>query len=484
MSLTESPQDSAAPSNSNKWITLGIICLGNFLASISSSSMNLATPALSTAFAVDLNQVQWVITISSLVTSSVMLLFGRVGDRIGSSKLYNSGLVVYILASFMCGISGSFPILLTARVIQAIGASMTTATGVGILVTTFPATQRGKAIGIQAIAIGAGFMCGPSIGGLILDNLGWSYVFYLNIPLALIGLIGGLKYLRSPGPIDKSKLPRLDGVGALLLAVLICSLIIVLSGDISGSIWFLIPIVVALPCFILHERRHTSPLWDLNLLRNKRFALGNIVIFLIFTAHFSVLFHMPIYMNRMLNMPATTVGLLMLSSPAMMLVASPISGFITDKFGTLRVMPFAIVAVLAAQICFAFLQSDSSFWHVLIGMVLLGIGMGTLTPPADTEVMSSAGPENSGYAGGFLNTSRNLAICVGTAASAGAFTLLRNGFERSQEATVAYMSAFRIVFIAICAITCIGLFVCLRLARFRHVKPDASGDAASGEANS
>ena len=345
---------------------------------------------------------------------------------------------------------------------------MTTATGVGILVTTFPANERGKAIGIQAIAIGAGFMCGPSVGGLILDSLGWSYVFYLNIPLALIGLIGGLKYLHSPGHIDKSKLPRMDGVGALLLAVIIFSLIIVLSGDIPGSVWFLVPIIAALPFFILHERRHPSPLWDLSLLRNRRFAFGNIIIFLIFTAHFSVLFHMPIYMTRMLNLPATTVGLLMLSSPAMVVVASPISGLISDKVGTLRILPITILIVLSAQICFAFLQSDSSIWQVLIGMLLLGIGMGTLTPPADTEVMSSAGSENSGYAGGFLNTSRNLAICVGTAASAGAFTFLRNSFERSREATASYMNAFHIVFIAICVITCIGFIISLRLRRFGH----------------
>ena len=116
------PQDNVASADKNKWITLGIICLGNFLASISSSSMNLATPTLASVFAVDLNQVQWVITISSLVTSSVMLLFGRIGDRIGTNILYNTGLVIYTLASFLCGISGSFAVLLMARVIQAVGA--------------------------------------------------------------------------------------------------------------------------------------------------------------------------------------------------------------------------------------------------------------------------------------------------------------------------------------------------------------------------
>ena len=435
---------------------------------MASGSVNIATPALATVFAVDLNQVQWVITVSTLVTSSVMLLLGRIGDRIGSHKLYNLGFLVFAAGSLLSGLSGSFALLLVSRVIQAFGASMITATGVGILVTTFPSTQRGKAIGIQAIAIGAGFMCGPSIGGFVLDSLGWSYIFYICIPVALIGLIGGLRFLRSPVPEDRSKLPRLDGMGALLLAVIICSLIIVLSGGFTGSTWFLLVLVPVLPYFVWHERRYSSPLWDLSLLRNRRFALGNVIIFLIFAAHFSAVFHLPIYMARILNLPSSTIGLLMLSSPAMMLVVSPVSGFLTDRYGTLSVMPFAVLIVLAAQISLVFLQSDSTIWHLLISMFLIGIGMGTLTPPADSEVMSSAGPENSGYAGGFMNTSRNMAICIGTAASAGAFTLLRDNFERSREATAAYMNALHIVTIAICAITCAAFIVCLRMRRFKR----------------
>ena len=468
MSNTESSQINADSAGKNKWITLIVICLGQIMVAINGSSINLATPALASDFAVDLNQIQWVITIFFLVTSAVMLLFGRIGDRIGSYKLYISGFLVFAAASLLCGMSGSFAMLLAARVIQAFGASMISATGVGILVTTFPPTQRGKVIGIQAIAIGVGYMCGPSIGGFILDSLGWHYIFLLNIPLAIIGFLVGLKYLRSPVPDDKSKLPRLDGMGALLLAVIISSLIIVVSGGFAGSIWFLLVLVPVLPYFVWHERRHSSPLWDLDLLRNKRFTLGNIVVFLVFATHFSVLFHMPIYMTNILGLPASTIGLIMLGSPALMAAVSPFSGYLSDKIGALRMMPAAILIILAAQISLAFLQSDSSLWHVLIGMLLLGVGMGAMTTPADSGIMTSAGPKNAGYASGFLNTIRNLSISIGTAASAGAFTFLRNNFERSQEATVAYMNAFRIVFFAIGAITCLNFIICLLLSRFKN----------------
>ena len=466
MSKLETSQIKVMPKANNKWITLIVICLGQIMVSINASSINLATPILTEVFSVDLNQIQWVITIYFLVTSSIMLLLGRIGDRIGSHKLFISGFLIFTIASLLCGISGSFVMLLFARVVQALGASMIQATGVGILVTAFPENQRGKAIGIQAIAIGMGYMCGPSIGGIILDSLGWHYIFFSNIPLAVIGFLGGLRFLRSPIPEDKSALPRLDSLGALLLAVIICSLIMAVSGGFAGSVWFLLIIVPVLPYFVLHERRHPSPLWDLSLLKNKRFALGNVIVFLIFSTHFSLLFHLPLYMKNILELPATTIGLVMLGSPAVMAIVSPLSGQISDKKGPLRVMPVAILIILASHISLAFLRADSSIWYVLISTLVLGIGVGGITTPTDSAVMASAGPKNAGYASGFLNTTRNLAICIGTAISAGAFTMLRNSFERSLEATVAYMNAFRIVFLAISLITCINFCICLWLRRY------------------
>jgi len=463
---TESPQVEATPKTINKWITLVVICLGQIMVSINAGSINLATPSLASDFAVDLNQIQWVITIYFLVTSSIMLLLGRIGDRIGSHKLFISGFLVFLIASLLCGMSGSFPMLLAARVLQAIGASMILATGVGILVTAFPASERGMAIGIQSIAIGVGYMCGPSVGGFIIGSFGWHYIFYSNIPLAIIGFIGGLKFLRSSVAGDKGSLPRLDSIGALLLAVMICSLIMAVSGGFAGSAWFLLIIAPVLPYFVWHERRQASPLWDLSLLKNKRFALGNVIVFLIFSTHFSILFHLPLYMANILDMPAATIGLVMLGSPAMMAIASPISGRISDKIGSLRVMPVSILIILAAHISLAFLKADSSLSYVLISTLVLGVGVGGMTTPTDSEVMASAGPENAGYASGFLNTTRNLAICIGTAISAGAFTMLRNSFERSIEATAAYMNAFRIVFVAISLVTAINFCICLRLRRY------------------
>jgi len=173
-------------------------------------------------------------------------------------------------------------------------------------------------------------------------------------------------------------------------------------------------------------------------------------------------------MTSILKLPATTIGLLMLSSPAMMAVVAPLSGYISDKIGPLRMMPAAVLIFLAAQICLAFLRPDSTLAHVLIGLMLLGVGMGAMTPPTDSGIMTSAGLKNSGYASGFINTVRNLSISIGTAASAGAFTFLRDSSMRSMDATAAYMNAFRFVFLATAGFTFVNFTLCLWLGRFKN----------------
>jgi EmrB/QacA subfamily drug resistance transporter len=397
-----------------------------------------------------------------------MLLLGRIGDRIGNYKVYLGGFLIFTAGSLFCGLIGSLTLLLIGRAIQALGAAMLFATGLGIIATTFPITQRGQALGVNVIAVGLGSMCGPSIGGFILSHFSWHYIFYINIPVGLLGLILGLKYLRSPIPTEKSTLQALDGWGALLLAILISSFILALAGGFAGSAWFLLIAAVVLPYFILHERRHEAPLWDFALLQNKRFAFGNIIAFSSYFAHMFVFFLMPFYMTDILQLSTATMGLVIMGAPALMAITSPISGTLSDKIGALRLMPYALLIILAAQITFSLLQPDSSLWHVAAGLMLLGGGMGFLNSPNNSEIMTAAGTKYAGYAGSFVSTTRNLAFCLGTAAAAGAFTILRTFFERSQEATAAYISAFHWIIIAAGCITCINLIICLWLKRFQN----------------
>ncbi|MCL1828792.1 MAG: MFS transporter [Oscillospiraceae bacterium] len=452
-----------SPPGKNKWMILCITCVGTLMGAINNSSINLANPTLAVVFAVDVHQIQWVVTIYLLIICSVMLLFGRIGDRIGSHRVYLCGFAVFSAGSLFCGLSGSLALLLTGRAVQAFGAAMIFATGMGLVAGAFPVSQRGQALGYNTVAVGLGSMCGPSIGGFILSRFSWHYIFFINIPVGVIGFLLGLKFLRLPVPVNTKNLPRPDGKGALLFAVIIISLISAISGSFTGSVWLLLPAAALIFVFFRRERRHPSPLLDFDLLKNKRFAIGSLIAFFSYFTHFGVYFLMPFFMTEILRLSTAAAALALMVSPVCMAVTSPIFGTVSDRTGALRVMPYAFLVILAAQIIFGFLKPGSSPFLAACGLALLGSGLGMLNAPNNSEIMTAAGPDYAGYAGGFISTTRYLANCFGTAAAAGAFTGFRNLLERSREATDAFAGAFHRIIIAAALIVCANLIVCLWL---------------------
>ena len=168
-------------SNKNKWINLVIVCMGILISSLDGSIINLANPTLAQAFKIGIDQVQWVVTVYLLVVTALMLFFGRLGDKIGSPTIFNYGFLIFTVGSLFCGVSNSFALLILSRVVQAVGASMLMATGLGIVATSFPIEQRGQALGLTVVAVGLGNMGGPSLGGVILSYLNWHYIFLKNV---------------------------------------------------------------------------------------------------------------------------------------------------------------------------------------------------------------------------------------------------------------------------------------------------------------
>ncbi|MDR1160664.1 MAG: MFS transporter [Syntrophomonadaceae bacterium] len=452
------------PSNNNKWLTLIIISLGIFISSVNASSINLVNPTLARVFSIDMDQVQWVVTVYLLVVGVLLLLFGRIGDLIGSYKIYNCGFLIFTLGSLFCGLSGEFNLLLAARALQGVGAAMLMSTGIGIVATTFPLEQRGQAIGITVIAVGIGNMGGPALGGLILTHFTWPMIFYINVPFGIIFFLLGLRYLRSPVPENRNA-PPLDRTGALLLALLISALLLCLSGSFKGSGWFVLIFIAVLPLFVWYEKRNPAPLFNFELMRNRRFTIGNLVAFLSYFAQTLIFFLMPFYMEEVLLLPTSTVGIMMMISPLFMAISAPLSGTMSDKIGALRLMPIALTLQLAAVAFFLNLQADSSLIHLAVGFILLGSSIGMLNSPNNSEIMTAAGLKYSGYASGFMATVRNLAFSFGTAASAGGFTTLFDKFASISEFSDAYMKALHLTVTAAAIIVLVSLLSCIWLKR-------------------
>jgi EmrB/QacA subfamily drug resistance transporter len=434
---------------------------------MSTSSLNVANPLISRTLGVGIEQVQWLSTLFLLVICSLMLLLGRVGDRVGGHRIYLAGLVVFIVGSLLCGLSTSFILLLASRALQAVGGAMMMATGMGLLMVSFSLEQRGMAMGINVLMVGVGNMCGPSLGGLLLTHFSWSMLFFINVPFGILSFLLGLRYLRLPNPVATAK-ERLDITGALLLALCVTALILCLSGGFAGSQWFGLLLIVVVPLFIFAEKRHASPLWDFKLMANKRFSLGNLVTFLSYSANMLVSFLLPFFMETAWGFSVGIMGLLLMIAPICMAVSAPLAGALSDRIGALKLMPLSLVLFIGGLVLIAFWGEEPAYPLIICSLVLIGLGMGILNTPNNSEIMTAAGKRSAGYAGGFVATNRNLAFCIGTAASAGLFSLLVRQFELSSTQSAAYVLALHgMAFIAI-ALALTSLGVCLYLRREGH----------------
>jgi EmrB/QacA subfamily drug resistance transporter len=458
----------ATTKQSNKWLALTTTSVGTFMATLNASIVNIANPILSVDLGVSMSQVQWVATIFLIITSSLMLLFGRLGDRVGSHRVYIVGIAIFTAGSLACALGNSFVLLLLARALQGLGAAMVVATSTGLVATIFPLSQRGRAMGVTVLMVGLGNITGPVVGGFVLAHASWHAVFLLSVPFGAIAFVMALLWLRSPLP--KNARASLDIRGSALFTGVVACLILFLSGGFAGQEWFALGFVGFAVLFFVAERREKAPLLDFVLLKNRRFGLGNLVTFFSYCANMMLVFQLPFFLDTVWKIPVGTVGLWMMVSAACLAVSGPASGFVSDRFGALKVMPPALVAVVAAMVVALFFGTEVSLVLFMTVMVLSGAGMGFVNTPNNSDIVTAAGKEHASYASGFVATNRNLGFAVGTALSASSFTagkLLSSAFPTllgadSSDVAV-HLFSFKAVLLVCLLLVLVSLGICLYL---------------------
>lgn len=445
----------------NKWLALCVVSSGSLLSTVNASSIVIANPVLANEFSISMNQVQWVTTVYLIIVCSTMLLFGKIGDRIGSHKLYISGACVFTLGSLCCGFSSSFAMLLLSRSMQALGVALWGSTSIGLVATIFPLEQRGTAMGLNAVMIGLGSMLGPSLGGFILSIAPWPFIFFFNVPIGVLVSIFAILWLRSPVP-SPAIAPPLDICGAVLLAAVISSLILFVSGGFNGSQWFVVCFIVLVPFLLVAEKKHVAPLLDFGLFKNRRFFNGNKIAFLSYTANTMVSFQLPYFLEYVWHIPIGAAGLLIMISALAMAAVAPLAGILSDRFGAMRVMPAALVVSIVSQVIALALFATPTIPLFVVCLILAGMGMGMLNTPNNSQIMTAVGKEHTSYASGFAATVRNLAFCLGTAVSAGLFSMVVGFLSQGKPQVLEYLLAFRCIVGVALALLIVSLILCLR----------------------
>jgi EmrB/QacA subfamily drug resistance transporter len=365
-----------------------------------------------------------------LTLTAFLPFFGRLADVFGRTRLYNIGFVVFTIGSLFCGMATSAAYLIAARVAQAIGAGLLQANSVAIIIEAFPISERGKAIGIQGSIQAISMAVGPFIGGLLINSIGWRTVFYINIPIGILGTIAALYILPKSKKTGDTK--NIDYFGSLLLATGLAFFVTAFNegtkaglGSQTNLVYFLCAFIL-LGMFVFTELRAEHPLIDLKLFKHKTFFIGNVTGMLSYYMLFAVLFLMPFYLQHVREFSPALTGSLLTPIPIAMAIVAPFAGYLSDRYGS---RPLSISGMLVMTVaCTALLFSGvRTSLPLLAGeLVLLGIGIGLFTPCNNSAIMSAAPSDRLGLAGGYLNMMRSLGAIFGVNISGVIFTLRVN----------------------------------------------------------
>jgi EmrB/QacA subfamily drug resistance transporter len=389
---------------------------------------------------------------------------------IGKKRIFTAGLVVFVAASALCGLAPTVYALIGFRLFQSVGAAMVVALGIAIVTETWPPQERGKAIGIAGGAISLGIVVGPTLGGLLIATLGWRAIFYVNVPIGAVATLMVLRFVPDLRP--KRTTETFDYLGAVTIGGGLLALSLALT--VGQNLGFSDPRIVALfvvalaagIAFALIERRVEHPMLDLSLFRVPQFSLNLLTGFLTFVAIAGVVFLLPFYLELVLGLPVAQIGILMALVPIVLAVLGPVSGSLSDRFGTRPVSLVGLVLIIVGYVATSTLAAGTSALGFLLRMLPVGMGMGTFQSPNNSAIMGSAPRARLGVASGTLSMTRTLGQTTGVAVLGAVFASRLDHYAAADvdvatAAVPVLVSALRDQFQVAAALIVFGLIVAL-----------------------
>jgi EmrB/QacA subfamily drug resistance transporter len=402
-----------------RWLTLIVLCVSLMVIVLDNTILNVALPRLAHDLHASTSALQWIVDVYVLVFAGLLLTAGSLGDRFGRYKALAFGLTLFGIGSLASALSGSAGALVATRAFMGIGGAFIMPATLSIITNVFTdPRERGKAIGVWAGVSALGLGIGPVAGGFLLSHFYWGSVFFVNVPIVVVGLIAG--WFLIPDSRDPSA-PRLDPFGALLsmagLATLLWSII---EGPTHG--WTSTPIaatfvagVAILAGFITWELHYSSPMLDIRFFKNPRFTAASAAITLVFLALFGSLFLLTQYLQAVLGFSPLKAGALLVPQAVVIMIAAPLSSVRVQRFGNKVVVATGLTIAAIGTAGYALFQVHSSIWLVMGVTMVIGLGMGNVMAPATDSIMGSLPRAKAGVGSAMNDTTRQTGGAIGVA---------------------------------------------------------------------
>jgi EmrB/QacA subfamily drug resistance transporter len=411
--------------DNRKWWTLGAMCFALFMIMLDNTVVNVALPSIQKDLGASISGLEWTINGYTLSFAVLLATGGRLGDIFGRRRMFLFGVVIFTLSSATAGFAVSSTDLVASRVVQGVGAALMMPATLSIITDAFPASERGKAMGMWAGVSALALAVGPVLGGFLTEHVSWRAIFYLNIPVAIGAVTAALFAVRESRDTTVGR--EVDYAGVATLTAGLTALILAL---VEGNSWgwgsteivvLLAGAVVGLGAFVAIERRVKVPMVDFSLLSDRNF-LGAVVVALIVSfSMLGVFFFLALYMQDILRYSPLEAGVRFLPSTLMIVGVAPVAGRLSDRFGPRWLIAGGLTVVAASLYVFSGIAVDSGYLDLLPGFMLLGIGIAMTMSPMTSAAMNAVPVQKAGIASGVLSMFRMIGGSLGVAITGAIF---------------------------------------------------------------
>jgi EmrB/QacA subfamily drug resistance transporter len=458
-----------AAEENRKWWTLAAVAFGLFMIMLDNTVVNVALPSIQKDLDVKLSELEWIVTAYALTFAALLITGGKLGDLLGRRRLFVVGIAIFTFSSLACGLAPTAEFLIGARAVQGVGAALMNPASLSIITATFPPRERGQAIGIWAGVSAMALAIGPLVGGLIVDNINWNWIFFINVPVGVAGIIVSqlvIKESRDTSHEQSIDLPGLITSTAGLFALTYALIEGNRHGWTSPEIVGLFAAAAALLVgFVVLEHYQRLPMLDLSLFRNSSFLGANLVAMLVSLGMFGVFFFVSLYIQNILGWSPTKAGASFLPMTILIILVAPVAGKLSDRVGSRWLMGVGMTLVSISLLLYQRVGLHSTFWTLLPAMLLGGVGMAMTMSPMTAAAMSSVPVDKAGVGSGVLNSFRQLGGSLGIALMGAILASYLTVSPRSPEAPQQFVDGLHSALLVAAAITFAAAIVAVVLVR-------------------